>query len=197
MTDIAAAHSPACHPRRPRLAAARARPRPRLGARRRHRAGRRIHRLEFFGRQGRRARSADRLLGRRPALHLGRDDQFRGDVDGRRGRRPIRPGQAYRRPADGVQRRAVPGVCLHDAASVGCDPCRRPDGHGRGDRRVGAARLRRADDRRAGLAQLSRRADDAQFQLRHHRARLSVDPDPVLFGAAVEPGRGAASSASW
>ena len=69
--------------------------------------------------------------------------------------------------------------------------------HGRGNRRVDATRLRRADDRRAGLAQLSRRADDAQRQFRHHRARLSVDPHPVLLGAAVEPGRRAASSASW
>ena len=53
------------------------------------------------------------------------------------------------------------------------------------------ASLHRPHHRRAGLAQLSRRADDAQLQLRHHRARLPLDRHPVLLGAAVEPGRGA------
>ena len=50
--------------------------RPCLGARRRHRARRRVHGLELRGRQGRRARRADRLLDRRPALHLRRHDRL-------------------------------------------------------------------------------------------------------------------------
>ena len=45
--------------------------------------------------------------------------------------------------------------------------------------------------RRAGVSELSRRADDAQRQFRRHRARLSLDRRPVLLGAAMEPGRGA------
>ena len=58
---------------------------------------------------------ADRLLGGRPALHLRRHDRFGGDLDRRRRRRPIRPGQAHRRAADGLQCRPVPGLRLHDA----------------------------------------------------------------------------------
>ena len=58
---------------------------------------------------------ADRLLGRGPALHLRRDDRLRGDLDGRRGRRPVRAGQAHRRPADGLQCRPVPRLRLYDA----------------------------------------------------------------------------------
>ena len=69
-----------------------------------------------------------------------------------------------------------------------------------GDRRAGLNHkpFIVADHRRAGLAQLSRRADDAQRQLRHHRARLSSRSSILFFSVQpVEPGRGAASSASW
>ena len=132
------------------------------------------HRLEFLGRQGRHARRPDRLLGGRPALHVGGDDRFRSHLDGGGRRRPICPGQAHRRTADGLQRGALPGLCLHDAGGVRRHPGRRPDRHRR-------PMPRGCTDTaswsftivRARLAQLSRRADDAQRQLRHHRARLS------------------------
>ena len=58
---------------------------------------------------------ADRLLDRRPALHLRRHDRFRGDLDGRRRRRPVRAGQAHRRAADGLQCRPLPRHGLHHA----------------------------------------------------------------------------------
>ena len=113
---------------------ARARPRPCLGAGRRHRAGGRIHRLEFLRRQGRHACRPDRLLVGRTALYLGRHDRLGGDFDGGGGRRSICPGQAHRRAAHGLQRGALPGLRLHDARSVRRHSGRRLD-HASGDRR--------------------------------------------------------------
>jgi ethanolamine permease len=56
-----------------------------------------------------------------------------GDLDRRRRRGPVYPGQAHRRPADGLQRRALPGLRLYDAGGGQRDHRRLSDfgrGHG-------------------------------------------------------------------
>ena len=161
------------------------RPRPRLGARRRHRAGRRIHGLELFGRQGRRPRGAHRLLGRGAALHLRGHDRLRGDVDRGGRRRPIRPGQAHRRPLDGLQCRHVPGHGLYDARGQQRHHDRRPDPTDRQSRGLsGRARqaFHRAFDPVSGLAELPRRLCHADLQPGDHGHR-------VRFGGGVVPRR--------